>query len=368
MDPEQEIAALAEHSGRIAGSDAERRTARYLENRVRQLGREAELEPIEIRPRAALTHALHAVLAIAGSMTSVANAPLGASLALAATLLTALDLTGTLRLTRAITGRRASQNVTSPEHGGNAGVIVVVAHYDAARRAPGLARLTRYARDPWAVLLGAMLLLLVPCALRVVGVEGAAVSAVQFGPTAVLVGLTAVLLETDFARPPSRDGGNPAGLVTALKLAERLGGRLEHFDLWILLTGAQAPFALGIRDWLRRRRAQLRRDRTFIIDLHDAGGGGLKFARRHGPLVPLAADPELLRLCRAVAEDGVDAGEVVVREPVDAAAATARGIMAITVAGTGAEPDPDSLERSFSFCRELIRRIDAELGPRVARS
>ena len=365
MDPEQEIAALAEHSGRTAGSDAERRAALHLRDRLRALGRAAELEPIEIRPRAALAHALHALLAIAGSLASVANAALGASLVLAAAVLTTLDVTGASQLTRAITGRRASQNVMSPEGGAKAGVIVLVAHYDAARGSAGLGGLTRWARDPWALALGSMVALLGCCALRVTGIDGTALSAVQFVPTVALVALTAILVDGELAGP-SRADDNGAGVVTALRLAESVGGRLEHFDLWVLLTGAQKPFALGMRAWLRRHRKQLGGNRGVIVGLDDAGARGLRFARRHGPLVPLRAHRELVRLCRAVAEDGAQADEVVVREPVDAAAATARGIPAITVTGAGA--DPAGLERWFTFCRELIERIDAELGPRIERS
>ena len=365
MDPEQEIAALARHAGRAAGTDAERRAARHLQGRLRALGRDAELQPIRISPRAALAHALHALIAIAGSLVSVANAALGASLVVAAVVLTALDLTGA-RLTRAMTGRRASQNVISPESAGKPGVIVVVAHYDAGREGAGLARLTRRVRDPWALTLGAMVVLLGCCAVRVLGIEGTALSALQLVPTTALVALTAVLLESELAGA-SRDG-NGAGVVTALRLAERLGGRLEHFDLWILLTGAQKPFALGMQAWLRGHRDQPAGDRALIVGLHGLGRGELQFARRHGVLVPFKVDPELLRLCRAVAEDGGGAGEVVVHEPVDAAAATARGIPGITVTGMGGDAGVDAIERSFAFCRALIERIDAELGPRIPRS
>ncbi len=295
MDPEQEIAALAEHPGRAAGTDAERRTARHLQSRLHALGREAELQPIEIWPRAGLAHALHAVLAVAGSLASVRNAALGAALVLAAAVLTSLDVTGVLRLTRRMTGRRASQNVISREGGESAGVVLVVAHYDAARATAGLARLTRYVRDPWAVMLASIVLLLACCALRLIG-------------------------------------------------------------------------ALGMSEWLRRNRKELSKSRTVVVGLHGAGAGELRFGRRHGALVPLRAHPDLLRVCRTVVEDGAEAAEVVVHEPVDAAVATARGIPAVTVMVGGGARDREALERSFLFCRELIGRIDTELGPRLARS
>ena len=363
MNPQEEIAALAEHSRRVAGSDAERRAARHLGNRLRALGREVDVEPIRIRPRAALAHAIHASLAIAGSLVSVADPAAGAALVLLATVLAALDLMGVLRLTRAVTGRRASQNVSSPEGGEKAGVVLVVAHYDSGRDAGGLARLTRFVRDPWALLLGSMLLLLGCCVLRVIGAEAPALAVAQFVPTVALVGMTAVLVQAELAGPAAGGDGNASGVVTALRLAEQLGGRLEQLDLWVLLTGAGRPFPLGMSEWLRRHRTTVRTRPVLVIALHDVHAGKLVFARRHGPVVPFRADAGLLRLCTAMREDGAEARPGVVREPVDAAAATARGIGAITLTGDGGEPERDGLERAFAFCRELITRVDAELGP-----
>ena len=367
MDPDEEMAALAVHSGRAAGTDAERRAARHLERRLRAIGREADLEPLDIWPHAARAHALHALLAIAGSLVAVGTPALGASLVLGAALLTALDVTGVLRLTRLLTGRRASQNVVSREGGDKAGIIVVVARYDGPRRAGGLAWLTRYVRDPWAALVGSMLLLLVVCTLRVAGLEGTGLSAVQFVPTAALVVLAAFLLEAATAEPAAGDA-NDAGVVTALRLAERLGGRLEHLDLWLLFSGAQQPFALGMWGWLRRGRAERGGRRTFVVGLHDLEAQELRFARRHGALVPLRVDPALLYLCREVVEDGVEASDVVIREPVDAAAATTRRLPAITLTSGGNGASHGTAERAFVLCSELIGRIDAELGPQIRRS
>ena len=68
------------------------------------------------------------------------------------------------------------------------------------------------------------------------------------------------------------------------------------------------------------------------------------------------------------AEDaGADAPTPAVRHvPDDGAAAIARGLPGISVWADGAEVDGASLDRACAFTRELLVRIDAQLGPRVA--
>lgn len=92
-----------------------------------------EIEPTNVWPSYALTHLIHALLAVTGSALSVDAPVVGLLLLLLATVSTVGDLTGSFFLVRRLTGRRASQNVTSREDAGKAGTLVLVAHYDAAR-------------------------------------------------------------------------------------------------------------------------------------------------------------------------------------------------------------------------------------------
>jgi hypothetical protein len=133
VDPISEIEGLVDPGGRWPGTDAERRAARHLEARLRALGRAAAVEPFDVWPRWPLAHLIHALAAIVGSLIAV-SAPLPGTIVLAAALLlTVEDLAGPLRLTRRLTGRRASQNVVSREDEGRAGTLVLMAHYDAGR-------------------------------------------------------------------------------------------------------------------------------------------------------------------------------------------------------------------------------------------
>ncbi len=86
-----------------------------LRDRLRGMGREADLQTVPIRPRFGLAHTVHALLAVVGSVVAVTNPEVGGALVLAAALATFLDVTNVLQLTRRLTGRRMSQNVESIE-------------------------------------------------------------------------------------------------------------------------------------------------------------------------------------------------------------------------------------------------------------
>lgn len=371
MDPIREIAGLTAHRGRAAGTDAERRAAMHLRARLRALGRDVELQSTEVRPRFALAHTLHALLAILGSVVAVGSAAVGTALVGLAAVSTVLDLTGVLHVTRRLTGRRASQNLESREDGGKPGVLVLVAHYDAGRIAPSFNLATRLLRDPWLVMVLAILTVLGCCALRVAGVEGTGVTAAQFVPTVLLIFLVPPLADGELSGVAPGATDNATGVATVLRLADELGGRLEHFDLWVVLTGAQKPFALGMKRWLRLRRRELHPERTALLNVDRIGPGPLRFTRREGPLRPLRAHRQLGRICADIAEDDGEDGVYrarphTSREPSDAWAAIARGIPALTISCEGSLVDPAAVERAQAFCRELIERLDAEIGPRLA--
>ena len=50
MDPQGEIEELVSFDGRWPGTDAERRAAVHLQQRLATLGRQVEVEPIHVRP------------------------------------------------------------------------------------------------------------------------------------------------------------------------------------------------------------------------------------------------------------------------------------------------------------------------------
>ena len=371
MDSIRETAGLVAYRGRTAGTDVERRAAVHLRERLEGLGRPAELQTVQVRPRFGLTHTLHALIAILGSVVAAANAPLGAAIVLVALASTFLDATGTLHLLRRLTGRRMSQNVESREDAGKPGTLVLVAHYDSARDAPSFGLVTRLLRDPWLAMLVAMAGVLVCCGLRALGVEGTAVTTAQFVPTVFLILMVPPLADIELSGAAAGGTDNAGGATVVLRLAEELGGRLEHFDVWVVLTGAQKPFALGMKAWLRLRRGELDRESTVVLNVDGVGDGPLTYSRREGPVFPLRVHRQLVRICEEIVEDDGENGVYgarprVVHETSDAAAALARGVPALTVSATGTALEPAALDRAYEFCRELAVRVDAGVGPRLA--
>lgn len=362
-----EAGGLAAHRGRAAGTDAERRAAGHLRDRLEALGRPAELQTFAARPRIGLTHTLHVLLAIVGSVLAATSPAAGAAIVLFAFVSMLLDVTGTLHLVRRLTGRRMSQNVESRSGSAKPGTLVLCAHYDAPREAPAFALAARMLRAPWAVTLGAMLAVGICCALRVAGLEGTALTAVQFVPTVILILMAPAFADIGLSPAGAGVTRNAAGVAVALRLAEELDDRLEHFDVWVVLCGAQQPFAAGMRAWLRLRRDELGRESTVVLNVDGVGDGPLTYSRKEGPVLALRVHRQLVRLCAEVAEDGDHGARArALRESTDAGAALARGVPAVTVSSPGATLDPAALDRAFEFCRELAERVNAEVGPRLA--
>jgi hypothetical protein len=394
VDPIDEIEALTGFEGRQAGSDPERRAANHLRTRLAAQGRDASVEPVVMHPRWYLAHLLHALMAIAGSAISVKDALAGTILVAVAAVSTLGDLTGRLPLARRLTGRRASQNVraTDPSGGNRPGTLILTAHYDSARTGAAFGRLeqlrialgSRIRRpiglaEPFAY---SILLLLVTSAARLAGLDNTALSAVQFVPTVVLIVYVPFLADIALSTPGPGANDNASGVATALRLANRYGGTLDHFDVDVLFTGAQEAGALGMRAWLKRHRKELDPLSTIVLSVDEVGAGTIRYASKEGPLLALRQHPRLARLCDQIRDEDVDenrygAARTTARRPGDAYAARTRGLPAITIScapaphhhrhsDTPGEIDPAALDRAFGFCSELIELIDEEVGPDVA--
>jgi hypothetical protein len=327
----------------IAGSDAERRAARALAERLRALGREVEIEPIRVRPSFGLTHLIHAVVGVIASVLAVYSPVAGLAILAVVTASTFGELTAASPMARLLTGSRASQNVVSDEDGGKPGLILLVAHYDAPRGGLLLER-PRLRRWP-AVLLWSLVVITVCAAARAIGIEATWLTVVQFVPTVALIGLCPLFADVVLSGPRPTDGG---AVATVLRLTERFGGRLEHFDVMTVLTGASAHFALGMRGWLRAHRKDLDPEATAVILVADARGETPRYASKEGAVFATRLHPTLIDLCEEDAEPYVS------REVSDAYVARAAGLPALRVEGTD------------DLLATLIRRIDEKIGPRIA--
>ncbi len=396
LDPLREIEGLVEFDGRCPGSDAERRAAVHLCERLRSLGREAELEPTRVRPGYPLTHTIHALLGIAASVVSVSHPLIGIVLAFVAVVSTFGDLTGSFFLVRRLTPGRASQNVVSPEHsgGGKPGRLVLIAHYDAARtgavfgrrsleRTAALSKAIKRPVGRLAPLFWSLVVILVCALLRLIGISAFPVTVVQFIATVVLIVAVPLLIDIALSGVVPGANDNASGVATVLRLAQRFGGAnlLRHFEVVVLLTGAEEGFLLGMRAWLKRHKKELDPGSTIFVNVDTVGQGTVRWQTKSGFVFPLSFHPALVELCGELGEKH-NARGVVSRSVSDAYSARATGFPAISIgclnamdyvpnyhqhSDTPEHIDPASLDRAFEFCTELIELIDERIGPDLAR-
>ena len=400
VDSLAEIEDLVAHEGRAPGTDAERRAARHLVSRLRRIGREAGVEATTVRPRFALTHLIHCLMAIAGGLVATGDSDVARVAGTAVVLVAAVsafgDLTGSFHLVRRLTGKRASQNVVSREELDKPGTLVLVAHYDAARsgsifREAALRRRARIGRllhrqiGPFEPLFWSIMVVLICCALRLSGIDGVALSAVQFVPTVVLIVAVPLLADIMLSAIVPGAGDNASGVATVLRLADRYGEELESFDVWVLLTGAQESMQLGMSAFLKRHRRELDRSSTVFVCVDDVGRGRLRYSTKEGYLLAYPYHPDLVAICHQLRDEDAEEGyygvePITSRIATDATRARVAGYPAIAIGATnefGFPPHyhqptdtPDSIEsealdRAYEFCSELIELIDERIGPRL---
>jgi hypothetical protein len=393
------IEKLCSFEGRGPGTDAERRAANWLAERLREMGRRAELEPTYVHPEYSLAIALHLMLAIAGSLVALLSPAVGFALVLFAAFSLYGDQTTRYYLLRRLLFRRASQNVVSPGLRPDAPArLVLSAHYDAAKtgavfsaRSVKLAhRLSERAR----VMLGPIRLifwaeivpLLLLTGLRMAGIDGAWVSIVQL--VVIAVGLVTLALLIDIALSEIVPGAcdNASAVAAVLSVADRLGAEPPaNLDVWLVLPGAEECNAEGMACYMRAHRRGLDRDSTYFVNLDSVSYGDVHYQRSEGAIVNQAMDRRLVELCEEIADrrrsGDTDDGHAAhpVRHPfhTDALPAVVRGFRAISIVGAedGVGPpyyhtpddlpsnvDAASIERAVEFTLDLVRAIDRDLA------
>jgi Peptidase family M28 len=395
VDPLSQIETLVEFDGRWPGTDAERRAAGHLVERLRALGREAEIEPTRVRPGYPLTHLLHALLGVAGSVVLVKSPLIGSVIVLCAAVSTFGDLTGSFFLVRRLTPGRASQNVVSREGGEpKPGLLVLSAHYDAARtgavfgrrwleRRAALSKTVRRPIGPFAPLFWSLIAILVCGLLRLIGVDPLPVTVVQFVATVILIVSVPLLADIALSGVVPGANDNASGVATVLRLAQRFGGAnlLRHFELMVVFPGAEEGFPLGMRAWLRRHKKELDPGSTVFLNIDTVGHGTVRWQTKSGFIFPLAFHPTLIELCQELGEEHHARG-VIARVTGDAYSARSAGFPAISIgclnamdyvptyhqhSDTVENVDVDALDRAFHFCSDLIELIDERVGPELER-
>jgi peptidase M28-like protein len=389
MASTETIPRLVDFRGRGPGTKAERDAADYLAGELEALGRQAEVEPIRVRTAYHLTHALHAALAVVGSVVSVYVEPLGVVIVLLAAVSMYLDLTARLHIVRLLMPRRPSQNVTSPGAKPDAPArIVLTAHYDAARsgllfwrwsRPPGpLRRTIARLAGPIDIVFWAIVALLPFTVARLaIGEESTLFTAAQFVPTVALI--AAVILFVDIALSEVVPGAsdNASGVAATLELARRLSDQPpQHLDVWIVFTGAKEGLMLGMRQWMRDHADDLDPRRMFFVNIDTVGQGSVRFVGQEGYVVISQHDARLVNLCASIGT----ARPHRLRFGTDGVIPLTRGFSSITIccadeygrlphyhrhSDTPDEIDPEAIDDAVDFTQKLIRRVDREIVPAI---
>ncbi len=305
---------------RGAGTDAERRAARWLADQLTAGGREVVIEPFWCRPNWPLAHLWHVGLALAGSLVSVASARAGAAMLLVALVSIVADALTGVSPGRRLTTERASQNVVAiqpvarPREAAPVRLIIT-ANYDAGRAGfvykPVLRRASSAARRAlfgftvgwlgWlAVTIAALLAIAI---LRIEGHTSETIGAIQLLPTILLVLAVALLLELATADPGPAAGDNASGVGVAVELARALDAAPpRHVAVELVLQGAGDAEGLGLRRYLRAHRTELTPADTIVLGVAACGAGSPRWWTGDGPLIPLRYNGQLRALCAELAD------------------------------------------------------------------
>jgi hypothetical protein len=389
---------LCSFERRLTGTDAERRAANRVAERLRELGRRVEVEPTYVHPQYGLVHGAHCLLGIAGSLLAAEVPALGFALVLVAATSMYLDLEYRLYLVRSLFFRRGSQNVVSPGRNPAApATVIVCAHLDAARsgavfsakRARRSARLVQRHRwlGPFRVLFWSLALLLPLLGARMAGVDSGAIAIVQLLPTVVLLVGAFALVEIELSPVVPGANDNASGVAAALSLAAELeADPAEHLDVWLVIDGGEEPLQEGMRAFVRAHRDSLDRERTFFVVLDTVGHGRVRFETAAGWVTSYAMDQRLVELCEAIAAADRDGegrfGAAPLRHglagdsmPPRIAGFRAIGIGCLDDDGYAANyhlttdtpenVDPEAVARAHDFALELIRQLDRDVGRRA---
>lgn len=312
------IAALTGFEHRGAGTNGERRAALWLASELRAGRRDATVETFWCRPNWALAHAWHTVLALAGSLLSVASPKAGGVLILVAIVSVAVDeLTG-VSLGRRLSPEHASQNVVSAAAAdGPPTRLVITANYDAGRTglayrpalrraAARLQRLTGGRAPGWlAWLMIAFAWVLATAIVRDADGAGTAIDVVQLIPTAALVFVLALLVELASAPYGPGAGDNASGVALAVALARALDvAPPPRLGVEVVLQGAGDGAMIGLRRHLRPRRGEPRAADAIVLGVGPCGDGGQCWWVSDGSLIPLRFTRRLTALAARVAGPG----------------------------------------------------------------
>jgi hypothetical protein len=391
------IEELCSFEGRWPGTDAERRAANRLAERLRKSGRKVTVEPTYVHPEYSLVIAAHVLLAIAGSLLALVVAPLGFVLVLVAATSLYLDQNTRLYLIRRLFFRRGSQNLVSPGSAPSAPArLILSAHYDAAKTGlifgPRSTRVAKRLSETARLLLaplrlvfwGGIVPLLAVSAARLGGVDATWLSIAQLIPTTILLVTLALLVDIALSGIVPGAYDNASGVAAVLSAAKQLDDDPpRNLDVWVVLPGAEECNCEGMARWVSAHRKELDPEATYIVNLDSVSYGDVHYLAAEGAILTYRLDRRMLELCDAIAAADRENGNRYRAQPLripfqtDALPPSVRGFRAISIIGVeeGVPPpyyhthndtpdklDEEAMTRAVEFTLELVRQIDRDVG------
>jgi hypothetical protein len=324
MSTADTVAGLTPFTGRGAGTDAERRAARWLASELEASGRASRLEPFWCRPNWALAQLLHVLLGLAGSLVSVSSPRVGGALLLVALLSVIADAVTGHSPGRILTPERASQNVVSESASDAPRLrVIITANYDAGRTGlvyrdairrafTKLNAATGGLGPGWiAWLVIALGWLLATAIARLGGSGGAGLAVLQLPPTVGLVLALALLAELASSEFGPAANDNASGVAVALALIRALdAGPPTNATLELVLSGAGDGGGIGLRRHLRARKRELTAANAVVIGVAPSGAGSTRWWLSDGTLLPQRYFGRLRELAAQIARDEPHFGAV----------------------------------------------------------
>ncbi|MFN2289959.1 MAG: M28 family metallopeptidase [Anaerolineae bacterium] len=375
--------------GRGSCTPDEKKAAEYVAQEIASLGvADVRLETFQALPSTYWPYALAFAVALLGTL--FVWIPGGRWPMALAALLNALGAWGMLAETdfspnwmRWLLPKSASQNAMAivPPAGEPRRTVVLCAHVD-THRTPIF-----YSSRTWHTLFGA----LVGAAFASMVLEAVAyfVGAVlgwdwlRWLSVAASMQVFALLLCLHADRTPFSPGANDngSGVGVVLGLAEQLIQQpLAHTVVWLLFTGCEEVAAYGMAAFLDAHAAELGDDALYAI-LDQVGVGQLIYLTADGLIIKRKTEPGALALARrtVAALPGVQTAERVGIAYTDAAVATKRGLVALTLVALPLSDDEGShwhqmsdttdhiaetsLADACAFAWQLLREVDGLSSP-----
>ena len=387
-DSLRHIAYLSETlGGRGSCTPAERQAAEYTAQEMGARGvQEVRIEPFQGAPSTYRPFALAFAAALLGTLLLwILSGRWAAALAAALSALGAWGMFAesdfTANWMRRMLPSAASQNAVGriPPAGETKRRVVLCAHVD-THRTPVF-----YSSSTWralfSTLIGAAFLSMAAGALAY------ALAAILgwtwirwFGLVTAAIQIFALLmcLHADFT--PFSPGGNDnaSGVGVALTLARRLSAApLTHTEVWLAFTGCEEVGAYGFAAFLDAHAAELGEDALYVV-LDEVGLGRLIYLTADGLILKRATHPRALGVARQArsALAGLEVDEQVGIAYTDAAVATKRGLVALTLCAVtppGADEamhwhqmsdtiehvDPQTLAAADQFVWQVLREVDS---------